>query len=171
MSRLVLLCGEALLLAGDDDVPPERVAVSDPAAQAVARLNAASITVVLASEPPPFAGGRLPAAAFAQLHERIRDGLARRGARLEAILPPGEGLAASLAAALERYRGIPAGTPVLCESVAALEAALALGCPRLLLRTRAGRAVQAAGIADRLLPVGVQADLAAAVEPVLRIMR
>jgi D-glycero-D-manno-heptose 1,7-bisphosphate phosphatase len=171
VSRLVLICSEGLLLA-DAQVPLERAAVSDTAAEAVARLCGASIACILVSAPPPLAGGgEQDSAMRARLHERLRDGLARRGARLEAILVPSDGLAATFAKALEQFRAAAAGTPVLCESLAALEAAASLGCPRILLRTSAGRSVQAAGIPDRLLPVGVQADLAAAVEPVLRLLR
>lgn len=171
MSRLVILCGEALLLA-DDAAPPKRAVVSEAAAEAVARLTAASVVAVLVSDFPAFVGGGGSSeAALAHLHGRIRDGLARRSARLEAIIVPSAPLAAAFAAALARFRGVPGATPVLCDSMAALEAAATLGCPRILVRTRAGRAVQAAGIPERLLPVGVQADLAAAVEPALRLLR
>lgn len=171
MGGLVILCGEGLLLT-PGEAPLERASVADSAAEALARLNGAGAVCVLVSAPPGAAKPPDPGL-LARLHERLRDGLARRGARVEAILTTAgpQDLATSFRDALERFRGRPAASPVLCESMPALEAAAAVGCPRVLLRTPAGRAVQAQGIPDRLLPVAVHADLAAAVDPVLRLLR
>jgi hypothetical protein len=171
MSRLVLICGEALLLPLDD-IRLDGALVSDAAADAVATLNGRSAVCVLVSAPPVAAEARVEQDMLRRLHERMRDGIAKRGGRLEAILTPEHlgGLTPAIAGALKRFRAAAQQTPVLTENLASLEAAAALGCPRILLRTRAGRRVQAGGIPDELLPVGVHADLAAAVEPVLRLL-
>jgi hypothetical protein len=165
MTRLVLICGEDLLLL-DQEGPPDRVNVSAGAAGGLARLNAARAVAVLVEE-----GGAGDAGLGARRREQLLDGLARHGARLDEILdsaPGATALADAFRTAIRRFNVTPATTPVLAETLPALEAAASLGCRRLLVRTRKGRSAQAQGVPDSVLPVSVHSGLAVAVEALLQ---
>jgi hypothetical protein len=167
-TRLVLICGAGIL--HDGEAASERASVSAAAAAGLARLNAArAVTVLVDDEPSRDAGLR------ARQHERLRDGLARHGASLDDIVDDPAGAAATpdrladaFRALLRRFNATPAQSLVLAESLAALEAAARLGCRRILLRTGKGRAAQAQGVPDHVLPVAVQPCLAAAAEALLQ---
>jgi hypothetical protein len=129
-------------------------------------LNTARAVAVLVEE-----GGAGDAGLVSRRREQLRDGLARHGARLDEILDSGPGamaLADAFRAAIRRFNVTPAQTPVLAETLPALEAAASLGCRRLLVRTRKGRAAQAQGVPDSVLPVSVHSGLAVAVEVLLQ---
>ncbi len=179
MARLVLLERDGVLteVPPDPVAGPGRLALLPGAAQAVARLNAAGWRTALVTDQPEVGRGMMPPEMLERIHERLREELARGRAQLDAIFvcteppwspseqrKPRPGL---LREAMLRFGAEPPATPMIGDSLDDLEAAAAAGCRRVLLRTGTGRATQAAGIPDRLLPVAVHADLGAAVEALL----
>jgi D-glycero-D-manno-heptose 1,7-bisphosphate phosphatase len=69
--------------------------------------------------------------------------------------------------AMQRFRVAGHDATMIGDSLRDLEAALAAGAARVLVRTGHGAATQAAGLPPGLLPVGVHEDLAAAVDAML----
>jgi len=109
--------------------------------------------------------------------DALRDHLARAGARLDALFactdapgPPSthrKPAPGMLLDALRRFRVAPADAVMIGDSLRDLEAAARAGTARMLVRTGHGAATQAAGLPAPVLPVGVHADLAAAVSALL----
>jgi D-glycero-D-manno-heptose 1,7-bisphosphate phosphatase len=115
--------------------------------------------------------------ALERVHARLREALARDGARLDALFfcpdppdrrsshrKPAPGM---LRDALARFGVAAADAVMIGDDLRDLEAAAALGMPRRLVRTGHGARVQAEGIPPRVLPVAVDDDLAAAVDALL----
>jgi len=177
--RLVLLDRDGVLNVDRPDSvkTPDELVVLPGALAAVARLNAAGIGVALVSNQSVVGRGIIPAERLEAIHDRLRDHLARAGARLDAWFvctdaperagdrrKPGPGM---LREALLRFGVSAAATVMIGDALSDLEAAAAAGCGRILVRTGKGAATQAAGIPPRLLPVAVHDDLARAVEAIL----
>lgn len=156
---------------------PDELVMIDGAAEAVARLNEARWRVVVATNQSVVGRGLIDETMLSRIHDELRRRLARAGARLDDIIHcPDPPWAASefrkpnpgmLHQALRRFRADAASTPVIGDSLRDLEAAAAVGCPRVLVRTGKGAATQAAGLPRHLLPVAVHDDLAAAADALL----
>ena len=177
--RLVLLDRDGVL---NEDRPqsvrsPGDLVLLPRAAEAVTRLNQAAIRVAIVTNQSIVGQGIIDAAMLDRIHDRLRDELARAGARLDAILvapdAPDAATArrkpggAMLREALDRFGAAAAETPMIGDALRDLEAATAVGCRRVLVRTGKGRATQAAGLPAHVLPVAVHEDLWSAVDALL----
>jgi len=177
--RLVLIDRDGVLNEDRPDAvkSPGELVMIPRAAEAVARLNAAGITVAVATNQSVIGRGIIDAAMLEQIHAKLYGELARSGARLDAVFvapdapgaagdrrKPGPGM---LREALARFRARAAETPMIGDGLADLQAAAAAGCPRVLVRTGKGAATQAAGLPPAVLPVSVHEDLWAAVAALL----
>jgi len=177
--RLVLLDRDGVL---NEDRPqsvrtPGDLVMLPRAADAVARLNGAGIRVAIVTNQSIVGQGIIDIAMLDRIHDRLRDELARAGARLDAIFvapdPPGAPTprrkpgGAMLREALDRFGSAAGETPMIGDSLRDLEAAAAIGCRRVLVRSGKGRATQAAGLPPHVLPVAVHEDLWSAIDTLL----
>ncbi len=174
-TKLVLIDRDGVL---NEDRPdsvksPEELVLLPGAAEAVARLNRAGLPVAVVTNQSVVGRGLIDEAALARIHGALAEGLARSGARLDALIwcpdppdrptrrrKPGPGM---LEEALARFEASPDEAVMIGDSLTDLQAAAAAGCARILVRTGKGRSTEAAGLPPDLLPVSVYDDLAAAV--------
>lgn len=139
--------------------------------QAIARLTFARFHIVVVTNQPGVAEGRLDSSTLARIHARMTAEVAREGGRIEAVLycphgrdegcacrKPRPGLLQELAGRLDVDLS---GVPVIGDALSDLRAARAVGARPILVRTGGGRAVEEAGGVD-LEGVEVHDDLAAA---------
>ncbi|BBK34276.1 D-alpha,beta-D-heptose 1,7-bisphosphate phosphatase [Stella humosa] len=177
--RLILIDRDGVLNVDRPDSvrnPGELVPIPGSAA-AVARLNAAGVRVAVVTNQAVVGRGIIGPDMLEQIHHRLADDLRRAGARIDAWFvctdaphaatarrKPGPGM---LREAMDQFRIAPAETVMIGDAETDLEAALAAGCRRVLVRTGKGAATQARGIKPHLLPVAVHEDLAGAVEALL----
>jgi D-glycero-D-manno-heptose 1,7-bisphosphate phosphatase len=176
---LILLDRDGVLA---EEVPnyvkhPGELVMIPGAAAAVARLNRAGHRIAICTNQSVVGRGIIGEDMLARIHDHLRDLLAREGASIDAIFfAPDPPWAATdrrkpkpgmLREALSRFRADPAETPMVGDSLGDLQAALAAGCKRVLVRTGHGAKTQAAGLPSELAPVAVHADLAAFVEQLL----
>jgi D-glycero-D-manno-heptose 1,7-bisphosphate phosphatase len=177
--RLVLLDRDGVL---NEDRPqsvrtPGDLILLPRVGAAVARLNQAGIRVAIATNQSILGQGIIDATMLDRIHDRLRDALARDGGRVDAIFvapdapdaptarrKPG---GAMLREALDRFGAAAAETPMIGDALRDLEAAVAVGCRRVLVRTGKGRATQAAGLPAHVLPVAVYEDLWSASDALL----
>ena len=177
--RLVLLDLDGVL---NEDRPqsvrtPADLVLLPRAAEAVARLNRAGVRVAIVTNQSIVGQGIIDSTMLDRIHDRLRDALARDGARVDAIFvapdapdtptarrKPG---GVMLREALDRFGAAAADTPMIGDSLRDLEAAAAIGCRRVLVRTGKGRATQAAGLPADVLPVAVHEDLWSAIDALL----
>ena len=165
---LVLLDRDGVLNVDRADYvrTPDQLVLIDGAAAAVARLNDAGLRVAVCTNQ-----------SVVGIHDTLRDGLARHGARLDAIFactdapgPPSthrKPAPGMLLDALRRFRVAPERAVMIGDSLRDLEAAATAGAARILVRTGHGARTQAAGLPRAVLPVAVHDDLAAAVAALL----
>jgi len=156
---------------------PDELVLFPGAAEAVAKLNAAGIKAVVVTNQSVVGRGLIDEAMLAAIHEKLHAELAKKGARLDAVIvctdhperaserrKPGAGM---LREALARFGVAPDRALVIGDALRDLEAAAAAGCPGVLVRTGKGRATEAEGIPARLGPLRVHDDLAGAVAALL----
>lgn len=156
---------------------PDELRMIDGAAAAVARLNSAGWRVAVCTNQSCVGRGIVQPAMLDRIHDRLRDYLAAVGARLDALhVAPDAPWAATemrkprpgmLLRAMADLRHGPADTVMIGDTAGDMEAALAAGCRRILVRTGKGKATQAAGLPPHVLPVAVHDSLAAAVDALL----
>jgi len=176
---LILLDRDGVLA---EEVPnyvkhPGELTLIPGAAAAVARLNRAGYRIAICTNQSVVGRGIIGPDMLERIHHHLRDELARAGGSIDAIFActdapwaatdrrkPKPGM---LREALARFRADPAATPMVGDSLGDMQAALAAGCPRVLLRTGHGARTQAAGLPPELAPVAVHADLAAYVDALL----
>lgn len=179
MNRLVFLGRDGVLNVDRPDSvkSPDELVLLPGAAAAVARLNAARWTVVVATNQGLVGRGVISGERLDLIHVRLRELLAREGGRLDEIVVctdhperpserrmPKPGMLVEM---LRKFRVEAADAAMIGDRLDDLGAARAAGCRRMLVRTGKGAATQAAGIARDLLPVSIHADAAAAVEVLL----
>jgi D-glycero-D-manno-heptose 1,7-bisphosphate phosphatase len=176
---LVLLDRDGVLNVDRSDYvrTPAQLVLIDGAAAAVARLNAAGIPVAVCTNQSAVGRGIVSAAMLDRIHDALRDGLARHGARIDALFactdapgPPSthrKPAPGMLIDALRRFRTSPDRAAMIGDSLRDLQAAQTAGVARILVRTGHGAATQAAGLPREILPVAVHDDLAAAVAALL----
>jgi D-glycero-D-manno-heptose 1,7-bisphosphate phosphatase len=156
---------------------PAELLLLPGAAEAVRRLNDAGSLVAVCTNQGVVGRGVIDEARLALIHEKLVGELARAGARLDALFhcsdapespgPRRKPAPGMLREAMARFR-VPAGETVMIgDAMVDLEAAAVAGCRRILVRSGKGRATQAAGLPEHVLPVAVHEDLAAAVEALL----
>lgn len=156
---------------------PDELVLLPGAAEAVARLNRAGVRAVVVTNQSVVGRGLIDERMLERIHDKLHAELARAGAHLDAVIvcpdhpdrptvrrKPGPGM---LREALARFRAAPAEAPMVGDSLADLEAAAALGCPRVLVRTGKGAATEAKGLPAHVRPVSVYDDLARAVDALL----
>jgi len=146
-------------------------------ARAVARLNRANVTTVVVTNQGGIGRGLLDEDTLARIHDKLCEDLAHENARLDHILfcpdhpdrpterrKPAPGM---LREALDHFGAAAAATPMVGDSLRDLEAAAALGCPRILVLTGHGEKTLEVGLPENVQPVAVYDDLAAAVDALL----
>lgn len=156
---------------------PGELALLPRAGEAVARLNQAGIKVAVVTNQSVVGRGVITEDMLARIHQTMDGELARAGARIDALLvapdapgghsqrrKPAPGM---LREALTRFAAPAGESPMIGDALRDLEAAAALGCPRILVRTGKGAATQAGGLPDSVLPVAVRDDLWDAVDSIL----
>ncbi len=175
----MLIDRDGVLNANRDDYvkTPDELEMIAGAAEAVARLNRAGHRVAVVTNQSCIGRGIIDRAMLERIHDRLRRHLAAAGARLDDILvcpdPPWDAgewrkpRPGMLREAIRRFGAVPAETHMIGDALSDLEAAARLGCPRILVRTGHGRATQARGLPEQVLPVAVHDDLGAAVDALL----
>jgi D-glycero-D-manno-heptose 1,7-bisphosphate phosphatase len=157
---------------------PGELVLVPGAAAAVARLNRAGVTTVVVTNQGGIGRGLLDTGMLARIHAKLEEELACENAHLDHILfcadhpdhptrrrKPAPGM---LQEALKLCATATATTtPMVGDSLRDLEAAEALGCPRILVRTGKGRRTLETGLPDSVQPVTVHDDLAAVVDALL----
>jgi D-glycero-D-manno-heptose 1,7-bisphosphate phosphatase len=177
--RLVLIDRDGVLNVDRADYVknPGELEMLPGSAAALARLNAAGLRVAVCTNQSPIGRGIFDEAMLARIHERLRDELAREGARLDAIFhcpdAPGRPSACRkpapgmLQEAMRRFGAQAHETPFVGDSLSDMQAAAAAGCRRHLVRTGHGAKTQAAGLPDAVLPVAIHETFADAVEALI----
>jgi D-glycero-D-manno-heptose 1,7-bisphosphate phosphatase len=156
---------------------PGELVLVPGAAAAVARLNRAGVTTVVVTNQGGIGRGLLDTGMLARIHAKLEEELAHENACLDHILfcadhpdyptsrrKPAPGM---LQEALKLCGAAAAATPMVGDSLRDLEAAEALGCPRILVRTGKGRRTLETGLPDSVQPVTIHDDLAAVVDALL----
>ena len=176
MIKLAMLDRDGVLNAQRVDFvksPDEWQALAG-AADAVARLNRAGIKVAIVTNQSCVGRGIVSAEMLQRIHHKMRAHLAQVGASVDEILvctdppwaagerrKPAPGM---LREAMRRFAVAPPQAVMIGDDLRDLQAAAAAGCARILVRTGKGAQTQGAGLPSEVLPVGVCADLAEAVE-------
>lgn len=177
MTRLVLLDRDGVL---NVDRPrsvrdPGEFELIPGAAEAVARLNKSGFTTALVTNQAVVGRGFISAEKLEHIHAHMRKLLAQAGARLDAEFvctdavpsPRRKPAPGMLLEALDRFGAAAAETPMIGDALRDLEAAAAAGCPRILVLTGKG-ADTAKALPPSVRPVAIRADLAAAVDALLK---
>ena len=177
--RLVLLDRDGVL---NQDRPlsvrsPDELRLIPAAASAVARLNSAGIPVAVVTNQSVVGRGLITGHELDAIHDRLRGELAAAGAWLDLILvapePPGAPASrrkpapAMLLEASAHFAVPPCEAVMIGDDLRDLEAALAAGCRRVLVRTGKGAAIAAKGLPPHLEPVMLARDLQDAVDTLL----
>lgn len=152
---------------------PGELVMLPGSAAAVARLNAAGIRVAVCTNQSCIGRGIVGTDMMERIHQTLRDRLTEAGARLDAIFvapdppwaaterrKPGPGM---LREAMAQFRIAPHDAVMVGDTAGDMQAAVAAGVRRILVRTGKGAATQAQGLPAGILPVAVHDDLAAAV--------
>ena len=159
---------------------PGELVLIDGAARAVARLNRAGVSVAVVTNQGGIGRGLLDEAMLESIHAKLKEELARENAHLDHILfcadhpdqpterrKPAPGM---LREALDHFGEKAGATPMVGDSLRDLEAAAALGCPRILVRSSHGEKTLETGLPESVQPVTVHDDLAAVVDALLEEM-
>jgi D-glycero-D-manno-heptose 1,7-bisphosphate phosphatase len=172
--RLVMLDRDGVLNADRPDSvkSPAELVMLAGAAEAVARLNRAGLLVAVCTNQGVVGRGIIDEAMLDRIHGKLRDELARVGARLDGLFhcadhpqnpgPRRKPAPGMLREAMARFRVAPEDAVMIGDALIDLEAAIAAGCRRILVRSGKGRRTQGAGLPERVLPVAIHDDLAAA---------
>lgn len=157
---------------------PDELVMIDGAAEAVSRLVASGRLVVVITNQSAVGRGLMDEETLARVHDKLDHAVTGAGGRIDRIIccpdppwaaterrKPAPGM---LVEALEAYGCRAEDAPFIGDSLRDLEAAAAVGCPRILVRTGKGEATLAAGLPPRLQPVSVRLDLANAADALLK---
>ncbi|MBL0942509.1 MAG: HAD-IIIA family hydrolase [Alphaproteobacteria bacterium] len=174
--KLVLLDRDGVLNVDRPDSvkSPEELMMIPGSAQAVARLNAKGIRVAVVTNQAVVGRGTITHEELNQIHHRLRFCLKEAGAWVDDIFvctdtdevpslrrKPAPGL---LLEALNKYKAKAEETPMIGDALRDLQAAAALGCPRVLVLTGKGIVTQETGLPEAVHPVKIYPDLQAYVE-------
>ncbi|MBT5752268.1 MAG: HAD-IIIA family hydrolase [Rhodospirillaceae bacterium] len=174
--RMVLLDRDGVLNEDRSDYvkSPDELILIPGAATAIARLNRAGFLTVVVTNQGAIGRGLFDLDMLARIHEKLRAELAREDAHIDDILfcpdhpdrpterrKPAPGM---LLEGLSRHGGVAEETPMIGDTLRDMEAAAAIGCPRMMVRTGHGEKTLAAGLGDDIQPVRIFADLAAAID-------
>jgi D-glycero-D-manno-heptose 1,7-bisphosphate phosphatase len=143
------------------------------AAEAIARLSEAGVRIVICTNQPEVARGIINRRQLDEIHQSLRQRLARTGARIDLILcctdddhssgarKPAPGM---LLDAMQRFGAKPADTPFVGDQREDLEAAANAHCRRVLVRSGNGRKTEEEGLPNTVQPIEVHDDLTAFVD-------
>lgn len=147
------------------------------AVDAIVRLTQAGFKVAVCTNQSAIGKGWLSEKLLHEIHTGLCAEVEKAGGKIDAIYyapdhpdvpstrrKPAPGM---LLEALQQFQAIAADTYFVGDMERDLEAALAAGCKRMLVRTGKGAALETAGIPTHLQPVVVVADLASAVDYLL----
>lgn len=145
---------------------------------AIAMLTSAGMTLAICTNQSCVGRKLISADDLNQIHERMLEKIRAHGGDIARIYvapdapehatcrrKPGDGM---LREALHDFSAKPSETPFIGDSLRDLQAAFSAGCPRLLVRTGNGAALEARGLPEALLPVSIVDDLFAAATHVLQ---
>jgi D-glycero-D-manno-heptose 1,7-bisphosphate phosphatase len=178
MMPLVILDRDGVINEDSDDYikSPEEFVPLPGSLEAIARLNAAGYRVVVATNQSGVSRGLFDLATLEAMHDKLRRLLAAVGGCIDGIYycphhpdeqcncrKPRPGLLQQIAA---DYGQPLTDVPVIGDSLRDLDSARAMGARPMLVRSGKGERTLAAG--EGLDGVPVYADLAAAVEALLR---
>lgn len=178
--RLLLLDRDGVLNENREDYVkhPDELVLLPGVGKALARLNQKDIRTAVVTNQSVVGRGIITESMLQKIHDHLRHALEKDGARLDAIFyctdtpdapgprrKPNPGM---LREALERFSADPAKTPMIGDALRDMEAAAAIGCPRILVRTGKGKVTQAAGLPKSVLPVAVYANFSEAVDSLLK---
>tara|TARA_B100001123_G_C15307864_1_gene1023314 strand:+ start:612 stop:1157 length:546 start_codon:yes stop_codon:yes gene_type:complete len=151
---------------------PRELHLIPGSANAVAELCLAGYRIVVVTNQSCVGRGIISEGMLAEIHRLLKERVAKAGGRIDAILhcpdppwapterrKPGVGM---LREALSRFCVSPEDTPMIGDSLVDLQAAAAIGCPRILVRTGSGAETEASGIPPNLSPIDIYPDLASA---------
>lgn len=171
MTRLVLLDRDGVLNEDREDYvkSPAELILIPRAAAAVARLNEAGFKVAIVTNQSAVGRGIITQAELNAINGALEAALAEEGAAVDAVYvapdapdaaterrKPGPGM---LLEALRDFGAEPGETPMIGDTLRDMEAALAAGCPRILVRSGKGRATLASGLPHKVKPLEVVDDL------------
>jgi D-glycero-D-manno-heptose 1,7-bisphosphate phosphatase len=178
--RLCLLDRDGVVVVNraDNIKRPDQLALIDGAADAIARLNQAGVTVAICTNQPEVGRGVMSRRELDAVHDALFAALKARGAIVDRIFtctsifkcPLKKPAAGMLREAMTAYGAQPSSTPFVGDQSADLKAAFHAGCRRVLVKTGLGRKALADGLPLYVAPVSVHPDLAAAVPALLQMM-
>jgi D-glycero-D-manno-heptose 1,7-bisphosphate phosphatase len=144
------------------------------ALEAIAMLTRAGFSIAVCTNQSAVGKGLLTMEGLEEIHRVMCNKVTKAGGRIDKIysatehpdLPstrrkPAPGM---LQEALQEFHADAAHTPFVGDALRDMEAAAALGCPRILTRTGKGAALEASGIQEHVAPLTVCDDLYAAAE-------
>jgi D-glycero-D-manno-heptose 1,7-bisphosphate phosphatase len=154
---------------------PDQLTLIDGAAEAIAQLNQAGVTVAICTNQPEVGRGAMTRRELDVVHAGLEAMLRERGAAVDRIFactsvfkcPERKPAPGMLLEALATYGAGPAETPFVGDQIDDMQAAFHAGCQRVLVRTGLGNKTLADKLPDYVMPFAVYADLAEAVQALL----
>lgn len=177
--KLVLLDRDGVINVDDPVgvIRREQFELIPGAVAAIARLTQAGFKVAVCTNQSAIGKGWLSEELLHEIHAGLCAEVEKAGGKLDAIFyapdhpdvpstrrKPAPGM---LLEALQQFSATASETYFVGDMLRDLEAAVAAGCKRMLVRTGKGAALEKAGIPAHVQPVQVVADLPAAVEVIL----
>ena len=147
------------------------------APEAIGMLNQAGFRIAICTNQSAVGRGQLSEAILDAMHTTLQHEVNKHGGKIDLFLhapdipeqptnrrKPGPGM---LLEAIAQFGADPAQTPMVGDMLRDMEAALAAGCPRILVRSGKGAHTLEQGIPPVLQPITVVDDLFAAAEHIL----
>jgi D-glycero-D-manno-heptose 1,7-bisphosphate phosphatase len=177
--KLVLLDRDGVINEDQPDFVknPEELVLLPAVGESISRLNAYNIRVALVTNQSVVGRKIITEAMLHKIHERMRQLLAKNGAKIDKIIycpdhpdnstdrrKPGGGM---LTEAMLHFDSDPNRTIMIGDSLIDLQAAARVNCHRMLVLTGKGRKTLDDGIPKELQPVNVAVTLMQAVDNIL----
>ena len=147
------------------------------AIEAIVLLTKAGFSIAVCTNQSAAGKGTLAPETLDRIHGFMVEEVAKAGGRIDAVYAacdapdvpstrrkPAPGM---LLEALAQFDAEPAKTPFVGDMIRDLQAAVAAGCPRILVRTGKGAKLEAQGIPSEVAPVSVYDDLFAAAQAII----
>ena len=176
--RLCLLDRDGVVVVNQSDniKRPEQLSLIGGAAEAIAELNRAGVAVAICTNQSEVGRGAMTREELDAVHAALQARLREQGAVVDRIFtctslykcPRRKPGPAMLKEALAAFGASAAETPFIGDQADDLQAAFHAGCPRVLVKTGLGTKALVRGLPQYVAPVAVYADLAEAVEGLLR---
>jgi D-glycero-D-manno-heptose 1,7-bisphosphate phosphatase len=176
--RLCLLDRDGVVVVNRSDniKRPDQLTLIDGAAEAIAQLNQAGVTVAICTNQPEVGRGAMTRRELDAVHAALKAILRKRGAVVDRIFactsvskcPARKPAPGMLLEALAAYGAGAGETPFVGDQIDDMQAAFHAGCRRVLVRTGLGNKTLADKLPDYVAPFAVHADLAKAVQALLQ---